>query len=427
MVSVIPRAAVAPLVAILMASVLSQSMAEPMIGASDPRGELTLAAAIDAALSRNPDLQSAVYELRAADARITQARVRPNPELDFTAENFAGTGSAHGTSLLESTLSLGQVIELGGKQERRLEVATSERDAAAIERDARQLDVLAEVTRRFLQVVSAQEQLLLARRASDLAVQTAAVIGARVEAARSPEAEESRARIAVVRARVEQQRAERELQIARRALAATWGSTEPLFETASADLYARPVVVSFESLEQRLERNPELLRFASEARLREAQLRLARAEAVPSLTLSAGLRHLNETDDTAVVAGFSLPLHVFDRRQGAIGEAEARHAQALAAQQAGVIRVSTTLFELYQGLEQAGSEAAALHAEAIPQAEAALAQSREGYERGRFSYLELATAQQELIELRRAEIEAAAKYHDFLTEIERLTNEPLTR
>ncbi len=40
-------------------------------------------------------------------------------------------------------------------------------------------------------------------------------------------------------------------------------------------------------------------------------------------------------------------------------------------------------------------------------------------------YLELATAQQELLELRLTLIEAAADYHRVLAEIERLTGEPL--
>ena len=61
----------------------------------------------------------------------------------------------------------------------------------------------------------------------------------------------------------------------------------------------------------------------------------------------------------------------------------------------------------------------------IPQAQAALEQTRYGYERGRFSYLELGTAQQELLEVQKAAIDAAARYHQNLAEIERLTGEPL--
>jgi cobalt-zinc-cadmium efflux system outer membrane protein len=67
-----------------------------------------------------------------------------------------------------------------------------------------------------------------------------------------------------------------------------------------------------------------------------------------------------------------------------------------------------------------------LRSEAVIQAQAALAQTRDGYERGRFSYLELAAAQEELLDLERASIEAAAEYHRLQAEIERLTGESIT-
>ena len=67
-----------------------------------------------------------------------------------------------------------------------------------------------------------------------------------------------------------------------------------------------------------------------------------------------------------------------------------------------------------------------LRAAALPQAQQALDQTQFGYDRGRFSYLELATAQQELLNLRASVIEAAADYHLTLAEIERLTGEPVS-
>jgi cobalt-zinc-cadmium efflux system outer membrane protein len=67
-----------------------------------------------------------------------------------------------------------------------------------------------------------------------------------------------------------------------------------------------------------------------------------------------------------------------------------------------------------------------LRGEALPQAQTALAQTQSGYDRGRFSFLELATAQQEVLEVRAAAIAAAADYHRLRAELERLTSEPLS-
>ncbi|MGH8530346.1 MAG: TolC family protein [Nevskiales bacterium] len=390
-------------------------------------GELTLPQAIAVALERNPELQVSVYELRAADARITQAGLRPNPELGLELENFAGDGDLSGADALETTLSLSQVIELGGKRSRRVDLAALERDDKSIERQALQLDVLAQVTRRFVEVVVAQEQLSLMRDASGLAEKTLAAIKTRVEAARTPQAEQSRAAIALTRARLAQRQTEVALESTRRSLIALWGDTTPAFATARADLFTLTPTRNLETLTANVQRNPDFLRFASEARLRAAELELARAQAKPDLTLGAGLRRLEQSGDTALVAGVSLPLALFNRNQGAIREAEARHEQTEAAKQAALIRANATLFALYQELLQNRAAVETLRSEARPQAQAALEQTQYGYERGRFSYLELAATQQELIEVQRAAIESAANYHRLLAEIERLTGEALAQ
>ena len=408
--------------------------AEPVPGAQrsdalrsdEPVGELTLERAIGATLARNPELVASGYELNAADARVAQARLRPNPEVSLELENFAGRGVARGTDALENTLSLSQVIEFGGKRLLRTDVAMSDREVAGIERQAQQLDVLAETTRRFIALVAAQDRLELATNAKDIAQRTLDAIAARVQAARSPEAERSRARIALTRALVEEQQVQSELASGRLALTAMWGSTEPAFTRARADLLALETVKPFETLVEQLARNPDFVRFASERRLREAELRLSHAQARPNLTFGLGLRRLEETHDTALVAGFSMPLPLFDRNQGAVREAQVRLAQNQASREAAFVRARATVYGLYQELLATRMRLEILRADALPQAQQALEQTQFGYERGRFSYLELATAQQELLELRAAIIDAAADHHRVLTEIERLTGEPLS-
>jgi cobalt-zinc-cadmium efflux system outer membrane protein len=205
-----------------------------------------------------------------------------------------------------------------------------------------------------------------------------------------------------------------------------WGDAEPTFSAAQANLFAFSTLGSFESLLARLERNPGFVRFASEARLRDAEVRLAQAQARPNLTFSLGVRQFNESHDTALVAGFSMALPVFDRNRGAIREAQVRRAQSDAERDAAFARARAALFGLYQQVNAARVRSDILRREAIPQAQTALEQSQYGYDRGRFSFLELITSQQELLGLQEAAIDAAADHHRLLAEIERLTNEPLT-
>jgi hypothetical protein len=61
-------------------------------------------------------------------------------------------------------------------------------------------------------------------------------------------------------------------------------------------------------------------------------------------------------------------------------------------------------------LRQAQLEVESVRERQLPKAEAALKQSRRGFEEGRFSYLALGQAQKTLFDLREREVEAAARY-----------------
>lgn len=394
--------------------------------ASANAAEVTLAGAIDLALKRNPVLLASRYELTAAQARVVQAGLRPNPELLLELENFGGRGEMSGVKALETTLSLSQVIELGDKRRLRSAAALADSDVASIEQRARQLDVLAEVTRRFVDVVAAQERVRLAAEAMQLSRQMLDAINARVEAARTPVAEGSRARIALTRALIEERQALTALKAARYNLVACWGDAEPTFTEAAGDLFAFAAAQPLPALLAKLERTPDITFFASQSRLRDAELQVARAQARANLTFSFGVRRLEATDDLALVAGVSAPLPVYDRNQGAIREAQARRLQSDRELEAAMVRLRSTLQSTYEEMTATRETVEILRAEAIPQATVALDQVRSGYERGRFSFLELVSAQQELLGLRASVLDAAADYHRLLTEMERLTSEPLT-
>jgi cobalt-zinc-cadmium efflux system outer membrane protein len=87
--------------------------------------QLTLADTVEMALARNPDLAASRYELTAARGRITQADLRPNPELDLELENFAGGGDLGGTDALETTLALSSATSAISEELSRKPIATS--------------------------------------------------------------------------------------------------------------------------------------------------------------------------------------------------------------------------------------------------------------------------------------------------------------
>lgn len=383
---------------------------------------LSLRDAVARTLERSPEL--AVYPLRrrAQDARVAAASLAPAPQVAAEVENALGSGRARGFDAAEATLSLSQVIELGGQRQRRIEAARAASDDLEHERAITQLEVLAELSRRFIDVASDQKQIELAEMATRLARDTVTEVERRVKAARSPEVELHRARITLVRAHVEQEHAEHELQTARRKLAAMWGARDADdFGVVRADLFVLPQVGDYDELVRRLTQSSAFLRFATQARQREAEIRLAEARARGSITASAGARWLTEGDDAAVVAGLSVPLFARRHARPALDEAHALR-EALDAEQAGArVKAEASLFELVQELRHGITEAEVLRDEVLPQVEAALDATRYAWQRGRYGFLEWTEAQRERVAVQRALIDAAAKAHLCQVEIERLT------
>jgi cobalt-zinc-cadmium efflux system outer membrane protein len=392
---------------------------------------LTLKQAISAALSGNPELQAFAFQFRAQDARARQAALRPALQASLEVANVLGTGKMRGINDAEATFALSQVIELGGKRAARVAAAQAGSSVLDIERQARQLDVLAEVTRRFIAVAGHQERLRLAHTARELAEQTLAASDHRVNAAKSPHAELDRAHIALDRARLDERRASVKLEAARKQLAATWGESQPIIAgqtvgRVEADLFTLPPTGDYAELLARLAANPDFLRFASAARLRDAELRLATTLRQPDLTLGGGVRRWQATQDKALVVSFSIPLFAGRRGESYVAEAQAKRELVDAERQIAQIKAQATLYELHKELGYAVLEAETLKNDILPRAEEALKETGYAYERGRYSYLELVDTQREYLAMQAELINASTDAHSLRTEIERLTNAPLT-
>lgn len=390
--------------------------------APDTVAELTLAEAIDRTLSQNPEL--AVFRFRdaALAGKAQIAALRPPLSIGGELENFGGDG---GSDAAELTVSLSSVIELGGQRAARVNVASARRALLAAGEQAAALDLLGEVIRRYVEVLAAQQRLTLARDSAALAGDTLRAVEKRVKAAASPRAEALRARAALSRARLAVQSQERRLAYHKLALAALWGGDGTAFRLDSAELYRFPPSAGFAELYNRAQRNPAIARFASEERLRAAELRLAEAESSLDIGWSAGIRRSREIDETTLVAGVELRLFPARRNTGAVATALAEREQVAVEREAALLRLKSRLYRAVSGREQALAAVETLRGEVVPTLREALAEVERAYRRGRYAYLEWASAREELISARRAKIEAAAAALRYGAEIEQMTAAPL--
>ncbi len=115
-------------------------------------------------------------------------------------------------------------------------------------------------------------------------------------------------------------------------------------------------LLDFEALAARLDGNPDFLRFASVARLRDAERRLARSQRRPDVEVSGGVRQLEESNDQALVMGISVPLFPGRRAAPAIAEADALRELADVERDAAPLEARTRLYGLYEQLRQANRE-----------------------------------------------------------------------
>ncbi len=393
--------------------------------------KLTLDQAIINVLERSPMLKAADYESKAAAARIRTAQQSPRFQGSIELENFAGSGLHSGSDLLETTLSLSKVLELGNKAKLRGELSYNKAMLLRNEQDSRRLDLLAETTKRFIEVITDQQRLVNANDSIDIAVRSKQFVEKRVKAGKSPGAELRRAKIALARSELKLEHAKHKLDSTRVQLVTLWGEmprevSQISFTTAVANLFDIEQAPPFESLVTLLERNPDLVRFATEKRLAQSRSLLAKSSGQSDIEISGGVRHFNLTDDTALVMSLNIPFGSSSRATSNIKEAEIMALRDPHVYQQRRLTLYATLFELHQEIKHAIDTVTTLREAIIPQAEYALQEYEKGYAAGRYSFLELTEAQQLLIDLKLETVIAASDYHRYRIEIDRLTGAGLS-
>tara|TARA_R110002110_G_scaffold12718_3_gene60901 strand:- start:67993 stop:69273 length:1281 start_codon:yes stop_codon:yes gene_type:complete len=383
-------------------------------------GSIRLEDAIERTLASNPELVAFGYQIAAQQGRLTQAQVRPSPELGLVVENALGSGDYEGFDGAESTLSLGWVLERG-KRELHMNAARAGVSALEAQSEIHRLDAVARTTYLFLENLKYQERLRLAHEATALAEKTVATVRKRATAALAATADLARAEAELARVLLAAEDISHELKAVKRWLAAQWGEPQAQFTKVVGDPHQLPSPGSFTQLLDELDRNPTLSAFFSQRRLREAELRSAEAQAKPDWRFNAGIRRLELTNDNAFVAGVVIPLTSSKRNQGRIAEARANLNRAEADRVATRLKIETQLFAVYEALQHSLHRSETLKEAVLPGLEKAVSETQRAFIAGRYSYYELQMLQKELIATRVEVLDAAIEAHQRLIEIERLT------
>lgn len=397
----------------------SEMTTEPAHGVPVPDG-LKLTDALALALRGNPELAAFSYEVRAAEARVLQAGVLPNPELEVGIEEFDRGGE--GFDSAETSVTLGQLFELGSKRRWRTRVAEAEGELAGWDYESKRMDVFTETARRFTEVISAQERLELSRSIVGLAEKTSQAVAERVKAGKEPPLQAAKSEAELEMARLDAQGAENAQGVARRNLAAMWGAERAEFQDARGKLdQILRVIPTLEELRPCLAQNPDLARWKAELGLRQATLSSEKAARIPDLKGSVGYLQFKEDGTDAFAFGIGVPLPLFDRNQRNIEAATHGLSKAEAEGAAVEVTLAAELAAAHAALMISHQRVTALSRKVVPTMEQTYQAAHEGYTQGKFGFLEVLDAQRGLFEAKAALLDAQNGYQSAVIDIQRLT------
>lgn len=355
------------------------------------------------AQSSAPRLAEAEAGVRQAQGLARQAAARPNPTAAVEMENFNGSGPYRGTGAAETTFSVGLPIELGGKRGARVAAGRAGVDAARARLAQARADYAFELAAAYAEAEAAERRVTLAQESLTLAEEDLRAARALVEAGKEAELRSLQAQAGVTSARAALDAARTARASAFARLTALAGSPAP-FTALAESLLPRPTP---ENLERTIDALsvPAVVAAQAEREAAARRVRVERTRAIPDVTVSAGVRRFSGDDSSAVVAGVSVPIPVFDQNRGNVnaaqGELLAAEARLNAARLDAEAELRTALFQV---------EAAETRVAAAVETEATAAEAyrltRIAYEAGKSPLVELTNARRALAEARTQTIEA---------------------
>ncbi|MEW6741407.1 MAG: TolC family protein [Planctomycetota bacterium] len=332
-------------------------------------------------------LAAASFHPVEARSRVEQAGLWPNPYVMLRKREVSDF------DLIDSGMSeleVGQPFELGGKRAARVDSLRAESDVAEASFGAACAETLRDAEEQFTKVLRLQEEIELVRVEAETASALAVLVEARHEAGRESrvvllerQSEAERARLQVQDLEREHSRACRELDDL---LGLTAGTTLGVEGDWQEVCHAAP------------DREQTLAALASHPRRVAAELsvtaaeraqRRAEADVWPDLMVGVAYEHREETEDDLLGCYVSVPLPLWDRRQGLRSESRAAAARARSTLEAETLELTVALEAAWLTFERARHNVTGYEEDILPRLEESLVLTRQAHDAGRASRIEV--------------------------------------
>ncbi len=383
---------------------------------------LTFSEALQLVVARHPQLQAVRAQIAAAQGRLQQSAVRPNPELSTEVEDF-GRRNERGPA--QTTIGVEQSFELFGKREARRAVAEAGLLAEQCAAQQSLLELYRSVAVTFVSALGSQENVALARQRLELVRKIEDAVSVKVTSGAVPKAELFRSQSATKLAEIELASTEAMAMQQRLALATLWGSADTTFRVDGAlDEWLAVPSSTDEGL--RVDDNPELAGLQAQIQVREAELRSARAAGKPDVSLGAGYRRLHDDASNSFLIWAAVPLPLFDRNRGGVAEAGARLDQAQAELSSARQRLEGEVRQQLAAIESQRNQISLLRDQVIPPARQVMEEMNNAYRMGSQPFINVLDAQRTLSEFQGMLVDALIVGAQARVEIEQLTSHRLS-
>ncbi len=396
---ILPKAAAVCLLPLFSAGVCVHASAQQPKSKNPPQ-TVTLNEAIQEALAKNLSLMAERYNLSVADARIIQARLRPNPVLSlgldyqnvfrqtFTLENGAGPP--------EANARVDYLIERGGKRRDRIEVARDAKEVARLDFLNTTRGLILDVQNAFLDVQSAKESLQIAQENTNSLDEIARINADRVRAGDLAKVDEMRSRVAALQSKNAVIGAQLKLRSAKTKLQLLIGraAASESFDV-SGEIRRDDGAAAFDILQkQAMGLRPDLLALRRDEARSLADIRSQLAQGKVDFTVGAQYHHqydIVHADSFGFF--FSAPLPVFNRNQGEIERAREESRQIETKIRAMEASINNELASAYQEYSSSRSMLENIERNMLGEAKDVRSITEYSYKRGEATLLEFLDAQ----------------------------------
>lgn len=400
----------------ILIAVLLYALCAPAHAQTPAAATLTLEDAIARAIAANPSIAAAKLQKPVKVHGVEVAGERDNPELTYEASKETPR-QAIGASF---------PIQLGGKRQRRVDVARAEVATADAEADRLIAGVTSDVRRTYFEVLAADRQIAIAEDVRALAARARDAASARVTAGDVPRSDLVQAELVFISAENELTAAQGEAAATRTELNALMGQAPSTPLTLAGTLTTNPLPGVDALITQAGQVSPELKVLDRQIAAQEARRSLAISMRKPDMAAGASFAYDAEPEfrfGWRVNFGVTLPL--FTTHRAGLFVEEAELARLKAERGAAAARISGAIAAALTRAASAREQVARYETAILPRAVESERMAQDAYAAGQINLPALVQALQIARESRQRGLQATMDYQRALADLERAIGGPI--